>query len=100
MYATLQNEVGKGAFQELDQVRAVEQFCKFAGQAKSASDIVPTITAALKVSLVWPAWSVHYSSVHMIQFATESKKIEHVLNRLVSSKFFVRDLGLPLHCLF
>ena len=50
----LQNEIGKGAFQELDQVRAVEQFCKFAGQAKTASDIVPTITAALKVSPLLP----------------------------------------------
>lgn len=45
-----QNELGKGAFQELDQVKAVQQFCKYAGSASSAKDIVPTITAALKVN--------------------------------------------------
>lgn len=47
---SVQNEIGKGAFQELDQVRAVQQFCKYAGSASSAKDIVPTITAALKVT--------------------------------------------------
>ena len=47
----MQNEVGKGAFQELDQVKAVQQFCKYAGQASSSKDIVPTVTAAVKVSL-------------------------------------------------
>ncbi len=46
----VQNELGKGAFQELDQVKAVQQFCKYAGQAASAKDIVPTVTAAVKVS--------------------------------------------------
>jgi thiamine pyrophosphate-dependent acetolactate synthase large subunit-like protein len=45
----VQNELGKGAFQELDQVKAVQQFCKYAGQAASAQDIVPTVTAAVKV---------------------------------------------------
>ncbi len=45
----MQNELGKGAFQELDQVKAVQQFCKYAGQASSAKDIVPTVTAAVKV---------------------------------------------------
>ena len=45
----VQNELGKGAFQELDQVKAVQQFCKYAGQASSAKDIVPTVTAAVKV---------------------------------------------------
>ncbi|KAL0038994.1 hypothetical protein WJX77_004453 [Trebouxia sp. C0004] len=46
-----QNELGKGAFQELDQVQAVQQFCKYAGQAASAKDIVPTITAAVKAAV-------------------------------------------------
>ncbi|KAL3141143.1 hypothetical protein ABBQ38_003493 [Trebouxia sp. C0009 RCD-2024] len=46
-----QNELGKGAFQELDQVKAVQQFCKYAGSAASAKDIVPTITAALKAAV-------------------------------------------------
>ena len=46
----MQNELGKGAFQELDQVKAVQQFCKYAGQAASSRDIVPTVTAAVKVS--------------------------------------------------
>lgn len=50
----VQNELGKGAFQELDQVKAVQQFCKYAGSASSAKDIVPTITAALKVSATLP----------------------------------------------
>lgn len=48
----VQNELGKGAFQELDQVKAVEQFCKYAGSVSSAKDIVPAITAALKVTLL------------------------------------------------
>lgn len=47
----LQGELGKGSFQELDQVAAVKQFTKFAGQAKSVKDIVPTITKAVQVSL-------------------------------------------------
>ena len=47
---SVQNEIGKGAFQELDQVKAVQQFCKYAGSASSAKDIVPTVTAALKVT--------------------------------------------------
>ncbi|DBA69706.1 hypothetical protein WJX79_006063 [Trebouxia sp. C0005] len=46
-----QNELGKGAFQELDQVKAVQQFCKYAGQAASARDIVPTVTAAVKAAV-------------------------------------------------
>lgn len=48
----MQNELGKGAFQELDQVKAVQQFCKYAGQASSAKDIVPTVTAAVKVCAI------------------------------------------------
>lgn len=55
----VQNELGKGAFQELDQVKAVQQFCKYAGSASSPKDIVPTLTAALKVST--PLQLVHAS---------------------------------------
>lgn len=41
-----QGEVGKGAFQELDQVTAVQRFTKYAGQAKSIADIPAVIKAA------------------------------------------------------
>lgn len=46
---TSQGELGKGSFQELDQVAAVKQFTKYAGQAKQVKDIVPVISAAVKV---------------------------------------------------
>ncbi|KAK9828489.1 hypothetical protein WJX72_000277 [[Myrmecia] bisecta] len=45
-----QGEVGKGAFQELDQVAAVRQFCKYAGRATSIRDIPAIITAAVKAA--------------------------------------------------
>lgn len=45
----LQNEIGKGSFQELDQVEAVRQYCKYAGRATAVQDIGPIITAAVKV---------------------------------------------------
>ena len=47
----VQVELGKGSFQELDQVAAVKQFTKFAGQAKSVQDIVSTINTAVKVGI-------------------------------------------------
>lgn len=48
----LQNELGKGSFQELDQVQAVKQFTKYAGQAKKVQDIVHVIEAAVKARLM------------------------------------------------
>ena len=45
----LQGEIGKGAFQELDQVAAVQQFCKYAGRANSLGEIAAVVTAAVKV---------------------------------------------------
>lgn len=45
----MQSELGKGSFQELDQVSAVKQFTKFAGQAKSVKDIAQVINTAVKV---------------------------------------------------
>jgi thiamine pyrophosphate-dependent acetolactate synthase large subunit-like protein len=58
-YVGSQGEIGKGSFQELNQVEAVRQFCKYAGRATSVRDIGPIITAAVKASfskldsLVW-----------------------------------------------
>ena len=43
--------MGKGAFQELDQVAAVQRFTKYSGRAKRASDIPGIIRAAVKASL-------------------------------------------------
>ena len=40
----VQNGLGKGSCQELDKVKAVQQFCKYAGSASSAKDIVAAIT--------------------------------------------------------
>ena len=55
--AWLQGEIGKGAFQELDQVAAVQQFCKYAGRADSPGEIAAVVTAAVKVrpanDLLW-----------------------------------------------
>ena len=45
----VQGELGKGSFQELDQVKAVGQFTKYAGRAKRVQDVVPVIEAAVKV---------------------------------------------------
>eukprot|EP00798_Chlamydomonas_sp_ICE-L_P003822 gene3822-13894_t len=41
-----QSEVGKGAFQECDQVSALGKFCKYAGQAHSVKDIPSILSAA------------------------------------------------------
>ena len=43
--------MGKGAFQELDQVAAVQRFTKYAGRAKSASDIPGVVRAAVQASV-------------------------------------------------
>ena len=48
----VQGELGKGSFQELDQVKAVKQFTKYAGQAKSVKDILRVITDAAKASFL------------------------------------------------
>ena len=54
-----QAEVHKGAFQELDQVRTAAPFCKYAGQAASPRDVVPVITAAIKVRKILAPVHVH-----------------------------------------
>eukprot|EP00877_Chromochloris_zofingiensis_P007714 jgi/Chrzof1/3196/Cz12g15140.t1 len=46
-----QSEVGKGSFQECDQVSAVQQFCKYAGQALSPTDIPDVVAAAYKAAV-------------------------------------------------
>jgi thiamine pyrophosphate-dependent acetolactate synthase large subunit-like protein len=43
--------VGKGAFQELDQVEAVRGFTKFAGRARSVAEIAPLVGAAVHAAL-------------------------------------------------
>lgn len=45
----LQDEVGKGAFQELDQVAAARQLCKFAARATSAAAVPGIIQQAFEV---------------------------------------------------
>ena len=44
-----QNEVGKGAFQELDQLAAVQPYVKYAGQAASTADIPRVVAEAFQV---------------------------------------------------
>ena len=44
-----QGELGKGSFQELDQVKAVQQFTKYAGRASSIKDIVSIVETAVEV---------------------------------------------------
>ena len=46
-----QGEIGKGAFQELNQVQAVKPFTKYAGQAKSAADIPAVLKAAVQAAV-------------------------------------------------
>jgi thiamine pyrophosphate-dependent acetolactate synthase large subunit-like protein len=43
--------VGKGAFQELDQVEAVKRFTKYAGRARSVREIEPLVKAGVKAAL-------------------------------------------------
>jgi thiamine pyrophosphate-dependent acetolactate synthase large subunit-like protein len=47
-----QEEVGKGAFQELDQVAAARQLCKFAARATSAAAVPTIIQQAIEVGAV------------------------------------------------
>lgn len=49
--ALFQGEIGQGAFQELDQVAAVQQFTKYAGKAKSAAEIPAVIKAAVQAAV-------------------------------------------------
>ena len=49
LHNPLQNEVGKGAFQELDQLAAVQQYVKYAGQAASTADIPRVVAEAFQV---------------------------------------------------
>jgi len=46
-----QEERGKGAFQELDQVEAARQFCKLSRQARSAADVPNLIADAVKATV-------------------------------------------------
>lgn len=46
-----QGEIGKGAFQELNQVQAVKPFTKYAGQAKSAAEIPAVLKAAVQAAV-------------------------------------------------
>ena len=46
----MQNELGKGAFQELDQVAAAAPYCKYAAQAKSLGDVARIVSEAVQVS--------------------------------------------------
>lgn len=46
-----QGEIGKGAFQELNQVQAVKPFTKYAGQAKSAAEIPAVLKAAIQAAV-------------------------------------------------
>ena len=60
----MQNEVGKGSFQELDQVAAVRPFCKFTVRATRASDIAAALRDAHKASMlpgycILPGLAVH-----------------------------------------
>lgn len=48
--APMQNEVGKGAFQECDQLAAVAGHVKWAGQAAAAADIPRVVAQAFQVS--------------------------------------------------
>ena len=46
-----QGEIGKGAFQELDQVAAVKPFTKYAGRARSAAEIPAVLKAAVQAAV-------------------------------------------------
>ena len=46
----MQGEVGKGAFQELDQVAAVRGFTKYAARARAARDLTPVLAAAMRAA--------------------------------------------------
>ena len=49
-----QDEVGKGAFQELDQVAAARQLCKYAERATSAAAVPGIIQHAFEVGFFLP----------------------------------------------
>ena len=50
-----QDEVGKGAFQELDQVAAARQLCKYAERATSAAAVPGIIQHAFEVGVSYRA---------------------------------------------
>ena len=85
----MQGELGKGSFQELDQVKAVQQFTKYAGQAKSVKDILPVITAAAKAkpSLLHPCLA------YVIQWQTAPHVCQSALQNHVSRHFFLLSVA-------
>lgn len=51
-FYALQEEVGKGAFQELDQVAAARQLTKYAARATSAAEVPRIVREAFEVCLL------------------------------------------------
>lgn len=60
LLAAMQNEIGKGSFQELDQVSAVTMYTKWRGAPNSVAAIPGSLQSALQV-LVWSLfWSYYH----------------------------------------
>lgn len=91
-YVGVQNEVGKGAFQELDQVAAVGRFTKYAGRARSVRDIVPLITAAMKATVAGRPGAAYMDIPSDILMAPAGPS-EVLLNILLDCHRFSRFAG-------
>ena len=67
--------MGKGAFQELDQVEAARQVCKFSGRATSAAQVPSLLQAALQVRPGLATWHT-LTSVCMLQASLTKGRLE------------------------
>lgn len=74
----LQNEVGKGAFQEHDQCRAALQYVKLAIQAKSVEDIPQCITRAYESSLQHGFGPCYIDIPSTIFMGSSQKPVAHI----------------------
>lgn len=81
--------MGKGAFQELDQVAAVGRFTKYAGRARCVRDIAPLITAAVKASVAGRPGAVYVDIPSDVLMAPASPS--EVPSQLQTAKYALKD---------
>ncbi len=92
--------MGKGAFQECDQVAAVEQFCKYAGAATAPADIPGTVRAAFEAAVGGRPGAAYVdvpSNVLMAQLA--AAQAESLVTRLPVSGLQVGCNATSQHCM-
>lgn len=82
-----QHEVGKGSFQELDQVAATAPYCKYAGRATTPRGIPAVVAAAVAASVAGRPGAAYVDVPSDVLMATDVQgvRVQHVQDRPVVS---------------